>query len=183
MATNNKQKGRPPRFKTPEELRAAVDAYFESCKGRPAFDDNGNPILTRTGAAKMIGETPPTMAGLNRALGFTNRHGIAQQGRRGAEFANVAKYARLRVENYNEMRLYDPDGYKGAAYVLKLCFGWEAVKEPPAPPDVRIIEAPPADDATPAAGDPAADAGATGADTDTGAGMLPAHALHVDLLN
>ena len=173
MATNSKKRGRPPRFKTPEELRAAVDVYFESCKGRLAFDKNGKPILTRTGAAKMIGATPPTMAGLNSALGFTDRHGMAQQGRRGAEFANVAKYARLRIENYNEMRLYD-DGYKGAAYILRLCFGLEAAKEPPAPPDVRVIVAPPADDATPAAGDPAAD---------TGAAILPAHSLHVDLLN
>ena len=165
----NKKMGRPPFYKTPEELQAAVDRYFESCKGTPVFGADGLPVTTRTGAQKMAGEIPPTISGLSLALGFKDRHTFTEQGKRSAAFLEVVNIARLRVEAHNEARLFDPASYRGAAFILQACFGWGKEKEPETPPAVavNVIEAPPADTAA-AADDPA---------------MLPAHGISIELLN
>jgi len=169
----NKKMGRPPFYKTPDELRAAVDLFFESCKGTPVYDADGLPVTTRTGAQKMAGEIPPTISGLSLALGFKDRHTFTEQGKRSAAFLEVVQYARLRVEAYTEARLYDPASYRGAAFMLQACFGWGKEKEPDALPAVavKVIEAPPAETAAAAA--PAADDPA----------MLPAHGISIELLN
>lgn len=165
----NKKMGRPPFYKTPEELRAAVDRFFESCEGTPVYDADGLPVMTRTGAQKMAGEIPPTISGLSLALGFRDRHTFTEQGKRSAAFMEVVQYARLRCEAYNEARLYDPETYRGAAFMLQACFGWGKEKEPPTLPAVavKVIDAPAAA-AAPAADDPA---------------MKPAHGISIELLN
>ena len=140
-----RNKGRPPLYKTPDALRAAVDRYFESCTGVPVYTPDGLPVLTRTGVQVMAGETPPTVAGLAYALGFHDRHTFTEQRKRGPAFLEVVQYARLRVEEYAERRLYDPVSFRGAAFVLQSCFGWERVKDPDTPPEVRLIVQPAAD--------------------------------------
>lgn len=152
----NSKMGRPPFYGTPEELQAAVNRYFESCKGTPVFDENGLPVMTRAGTQKMTGETPPTITGLSRFLGFKDRHCFTRQRVRGAAFSEVVAIARLRVEAYTEARLFDPDAYKGAAFMLRTCFGWGKEEEPPAAsPGVQVVIEAPAPDAdpAPAAGD------------------------------
>ncbi len=115
MAGN--QIGRPPLYKAPEDLRAAVEAYFTECEGVV--------VPTENGKCKTIGEIPPTISGLSYALGFKDRRSFTEQGKRGSAFMEVVRYARLRVEAYNEAKLYDPNSYRGARFVLRNCFGWE----------------------------------------------------------
>lgn len=172
-----RKRGHPPLYETPEALRAAVDRYFERCAGVPGVDAAGLPV--------MIGETPPTISGLSLALGFHNRQQFTRQRDRGAAFLDVVQYARLRVEEYAERRLYDPVSFRGAAFVLQSCFGWERVKDPDTPPEVRLIVQPAADpdgsgSALTVAGDPERGSSTPAASP---AGMLPAHMLTIEMMN
>ena len=72
---SKRNRGRPPKYKTPDALRAAVDRYFESCAGVPGTDADGLPV--------MIGEIPPTICGLSLALGFKDRRMFTEQRKRG----------------------------------------------------------------------------------------------------
>lgn len=166
MTENKRGRGRPPFYKTSDELRAAVDRYFESCHGEPIFDKNGMPILTRTGEQKIVNAIPPTISGLSIALGFQNRAQFTRQRRRGIDFAEVVQYARLRVEAFNEIKLFSGKTFRGASFVLQNCFGWKSQDETPAQwPDVNVIVRDPAD-----------------ADDSTEA-KTPIHVLNIDLLN
>lgn len=182
--SDNKKTGRPPFYKTPEELRAAVNRYFESCAGLPVYDADGLPVLTKDGEQVRAGETPPTMSGLSLALGFKDRHTFSEQAKRGAAFREVVQLARLRVENYAERRLYNPQSYRGAAFVLQACFGWQQKADTAAPPEVRIITAPAAadpDGSAQAGRDPDRDGSTPAADPE--AGQKPAHTVRIDMMN
>lgn len=132
-------RGRPPKYETAAELQAAVDAYFDSCQGHYRRDDSGGYVLDRSGRPILDGAAPLTMTGLQIALGFRSRQSLVDyRGRR--EFSDIIQRARLRVEQYAEERLFDRDGYAGAAWVLSTAFGWgrEAAEEKPLPV-VRIV--------------------------------------------
>lgn len=133
-----KKKGRPPLYETPEQLQAAVDEYFKQCEGIPLFDKYGYPVMKRSGRQIRKGETPPTLAGLSFFLGFKNRKQFTRQKNRSAAFRDVVSLARLRVECFWEEALYDHDSYRGAAFMLSLCFGWRH-KSAPQPVIVQII--------------------------------------------
>ena len=94
-----KGRGRPPVYKTPEALREKVDEYFATAQ-------------------------KPTISGLSLYLGYTNRLTFSRQRTRGPQFADIVAYALLRVERFNETQLYNRDGFRGAAFILKNCFGW-----------------------------------------------------------
>ena len=179
--------GRPALYQTPEQLRAAVDRYFESCAGVPVFTPDGLPVLTKTGAQKMAGEIPPTISGLSLALGFKDRHTFTEQRKRGAAFLEIVQYARLRCEAYTEARLYDPDSFRGAAFVLHSCFGWGRAADPAALPEVHVIVKPAADPdggsaLTVAAGqDPERGSGRPA--EDPAPGLKPAHTVRIDMMN
>lgn len=85
------------RYKTPEELQAAIDAYF-------------------------VNETRPTMSGLSRFLGFKKRDTLyAYKSRDG--FGDVVTDARLRIEQYYEENLMDKTRVIGSIFALKQ-LGW-----------------------------------------------------------
>ena len=132
------KKGRPPLYETPEQLQAAVDEYFNMCRGVPLYDKHGYPVMKRNGRQIRKGETPPTISGLSYYLGFKNRKQFTRQKKRSAGFRDVVSLARLRVENYWEESLYDMDSYRGAAFMLSMCFGWRH-KSAPRPVIVHII--------------------------------------------
>lgn len=115
---------RPLKYKTVAELDAAIEEYFESCKGEPALDDDGNAITDKHGKPIIIGAKPPTVTGLALALGFTTRQSLLNyQGRR--QFLDTITRAKSRCEEYAESRLYDRDGARGAEFSLKYNFRWE----------------------------------------------------------
>ena len=135
---------RPLKYKTVDELQAAIDDYFDSCAGRPLLDDKGQPVLlkglpvmldvtppTVTGLALallkglpvMLDVTPPTVTGLALALGFAGRQALLNyQGRK--QFKDAITRAKSRCEAYAEGRLFDRDGAHGAQFSLRCNFGW-----------------------------------------------------------
>lgn len=88
--------GRPPRFKTPEEMESMVDEYFELLN-----DD------------KFV----PTVNGLALFLGFTSRQSLINYGNK-PEFVDTVKRARTILENAWEQRLVGPNA-AGTIFWLK----------------------------------------------------------------
>lgn len=134
--------GRKRMFKTPEEMQAKIDAYFKDCEGTVLTDSDGNPVLNKFEEPIIVGAKPLTITGLTLALGFTSRQSLLNYQARGA-FGPILEAAKLRVENYAEMRLYDRDGCNGARFNLQNNFrAWDADKpqaEDKKTPAINII--------------------------------------------
>lgn len=114
---------RPLKYKTVEELQAAIDAYFEDCQGKPLVDDKGNAATDKYGEPVIVGAHPPTVTGLALALGFTNRQSLLNyQGKK--QFLDTITRAKSRCEAYAESRLFDRDGARGAQFSLEHNFKW-----------------------------------------------------------
>ena len=123
--------GRPPKYKSADEITGLIEAYFDGCAGEYRKDLDGNYIMDRHGRPVIIGRRPPTMSGLALALGFANRRSLtAYQGK--AEFRDVITIAKSRVEMYTEERLFDRDGAEGAKFSLRNNFKWGLNTEPEA---------------------------------------------------
>lgn len=117
-------------FKTPEEMQEKIDEYFEECEGHPLIDNDGHAVIDKFGDPVIIGRKPLTVTGLALALGFTNRQTLLNYQHRSKKFQEVVERAKLRIENYAEMRLYDKDGSNGAKFNLQNNFRhWNADKE------------------------------------------------------
>lgn len=112
-----------PKYSSAVEMQQIIDAYFEDCAGTLLTDKRGQPVLDRRGYPVIVGNRPPTVTGLAAALGFRTRKSLCDYRRKG-DFAQVITTARLRVENYAEMRLFDADGARGAMFTLGVNFGW-----------------------------------------------------------
>lgn len=124
-----KQVGRPPIYKTVNEIEEKIDAYFKECEGEILKDDNGKTVLNKFGNPVVINRKPPTVTGLALALGFTSRLDLLRyQGKE--EFCNTITRAKSMVEQYAEERLFDRDGSNGAQFSLRNNFkGWDADKK------------------------------------------------------
>ena len=116
--------GCPPMYKTPEEMQAKIDAYFNACMGEYITDDEGNLMTDKNGKPVKTKERPLTITGLALALGFTTRQALLNyEGK--PEFIDTIKRAKARVEQYAEERLFDRDGANGAKFNLSNNFkGW-----------------------------------------------------------
>ena len=116
--------GRPPKYKSKEEIEEKIEQYFKDCEGHPLTDDEGNPVYNKWGYPVIVDRKPPTVTGLALALGFTNRLSLLNyQGKK--EFVNTITRAKSRVEQYAEERLFDKDGTSGAQFSLRNNFkGW-----------------------------------------------------------
>lgn len=102
--------GRPPKYKTPEELADAIDWYFfEKC-----FDSCGNERLIHK---------PVTVSGLAYYLGFADRQSITDYQNKD-EFTFTIKRAKIRIENYLEEKL-SGNNVTGTIFNLKNNFGWK----------------------------------------------------------
>ena len=116
--------GRPPKYKTVEEIQEKIDEYFEKCKGK-VFELNGEPVMNKYGMPIIIDAEPPTVTGLALALGFTGRQALLNYQAK-EEFVDTITRAKARVEHYAEMRLFDKDGANGAKFSLANNFeGWK----------------------------------------------------------
>lgn len=114
-------------IETPEELQEKVDAYFSYCDGQPTRTKDGRVVVNQYGRIVYDRQPqPPSMAGLCLFCGFRGRNTFTNQKYRSPDFADVVARAQLRLENYCEIRLYDQDGYGGAAFKLIRCYGWDA---------------------------------------------------------
>jgi hypothetical protein len=96
--------GRPPKYKTPEEMQIAIDKYFLGCEAN---------------------NVPYTITGLAYALDMT-RDQLIKYERKDA-FTDTIKKAKLKVENGYELRLI-ASGRAGDIFALKQ-FGWSDKQE------------------------------------------------------
>ena len=120
----SENKGRPPMYKTPEEMQNAIDKYFEECKGEYITDEEGNLLTDKHGYPVKTKERPLTITGLALALGFTTRQSLLNYEGDPA-FLDTIKKAKAKVEQYAEERLFDKDGVNGAKFNLSNNFkGW-----------------------------------------------------------
>jgi hypothetical protein len=109
--------GQPAYFKTPEEMRAKVDEYFEHIKGeRETRVSEGGSI-----EVWIRNPEPATITGLALFLGFESRQSIYDYAEKG-EFSYIIKSARLRVECEYEKKL-SGDKPVGSIFALKN-MGW-----------------------------------------------------------
>lgn len=82
MATK-KVVGRPPKYKSKEEIEEKIEEYFKECEGEILKDDEGKPIFNKFGSPVVINQRPPTVTGLALALGFSTRLSLLNyQGKR-----------------------------------------------------------------------------------------------------
>jgi hypothetical protein len=110
-ATKSKA-GRPAKYKTAEELQAAIDAYFEKPDKRVVFLKDGMPV-----------EIPViTITGLVLRLGFVNRASFYDL-EADPRFSNTIKTARTRIEYEYEKMLQTGVASASAIFALKN-FGW-----------------------------------------------------------
>ena len=117
-------------------MQNAIDKYFESLKGGPIYDEDGDFVTDKKGTPIIMPDKPPTTAGLCRALGFNSRQTLVNY-RRDGEFADIVDDAMLRIEEYTEMRLFDKDGANGAKFSLANNFKW---RDKPTVDNSDIIE-------------------------------------------
>ena len=116
--------GRPPMYKSKEEIQEKIDAYFKECEGKPLLDKEGNPMIDKSGMPIMYGVRPYTITGLALALGFTSRQALLNYQAK-EEFFDTITRAKAIVERYAEERLYDKEGSNGAKFSLSNNFeGW-----------------------------------------------------------
>ena len=125
MASKETKVGRPPKYKSAEEIQKMIDKYFKECEGKPLLDDEGNVLTDKHGNPVMLGMKPPTVTGLALALGFNSRQALLNyQGKE--EFNDTITRAKAYVECYAEERLFDKDGANGAKFSLANNFdGWK----------------------------------------------------------
>jgi hypothetical protein len=65
----------------------------------------------------VLGQTPYTITGLSLPLGFTSRQSLLNyQGKK--EFMDAITRAKLRVEEYANIRTFDKEGVQGAKFTL-----------------------------------------------------------------
>ena len=129
--------GRPPTYKTVEEMEKAIDDYFEWCKGQPLIID-GEVLYDKIGQPIMLGVHPPTVTGLALALGFNSRQALLNYQAKD-EFHDTITRAKAFVERYAEERLFDKDGANGAKFSLANNFeGWKEKQQVDMNSDVNI---------------------------------------------
>lgn len=97
--------GRPPKFKSIEEMEALIQAFFDDCASKSHKDANG-----------VYHEYPITITGLALALG-TTRKTLLDYEQKG-EFSDTVKQAKTVVENFAERRLFGTSP-TGAIFALK----------------------------------------------------------------
>ena len=119
MAYKRNPVGRPPKYKSVEEIQGKIDAYFTACKGHPLMNpDTGEPFQDKYGLPIIVDAKPPTVSGLALALGFSCRRDLnAYQGKK--EFCTTITRAKAQCEAYAEERLFDRDGTNGAQFSLR----------------------------------------------------------------
>lgn len=147
-----KSPGRPPKWKTVEELQTLIDRYFLSCLSpvmetvkNPEYDpekdavaNDGVPKYIERQKTNAIGDLvytqhePYTITGLGLAVGasrdtllnYENELLVSFDEDLRKEFACAIKEAKQRVENYLEKYMHNGKNQTTAIFIAKNNFGW-----------------------------------------------------------
>lgn len=119
--TKEKKKriGRPPKYKTPEQMQKAIDAYFKDCPDQAEVFVGGE--------IGVITVPSPTITGLALYLGFCDRFSMYEYEQR-PEFTDTIKNARARMVNIYEQNVTHGKNPSGAIFMLKN-FGYSDKQE------------------------------------------------------
>lgn len=112
--------GRPPLYKTPEEMQVIIDEYFQWCDDRAVkiWDD------AKKSEIMISSPAPYTMSGLARRLGMSRQTLIDYKNK--DEFVDAIKKARDRVEEDIEIRMNEKHTFTpGLIFNAKNNFGWK----------------------------------------------------------
>jgi len=112
--------GRPPKYKTAEEMQVVIDDYFHSV----TIIDNGETV------------SRPTMAGLALALDLDRRTLLTYSKK--DDFHPTVKRAKQRVEEELEKALYGT-GVAGVIFNLKNNFEWKDKQEVEQSGQIKVI--------------------------------------------
>lgn len=124
------KRGHPPIYKSADEMQIKIDEYFESRKGEPLTNADGELQFSKFGEMIYVRPSrPPTITGLALYLGFAGRQALINYQNRSQDFKDTILRAKSRVEEYAEERLYDRDGQRGAEFNLRVNFGWRIETE------------------------------------------------------
>ena len=124
-----KTTGRPPKYKSKEEMQEKIDQYFKECEGELLKDKDGEFVFDKNGFPIIVGKRPLTMTGLALALGFSSRQSLLNYKAK-KEFLDTITRARARVEQYTEECLFDKNTANGAKFSLSNNFdGWSEKQE------------------------------------------------------
>lgn len=116
--------GRPPKYKTPEEMQDIIDLYFLACRAHRADDAI---ILEVLGERELlivndIEDVVPTISGLAYTLGMSTE--AFRNYEQKDNFLATVKKAKQRVEMSLEQRLAG-NAVTGSIFSLKNNFGWK----------------------------------------------------------
>lgn len=120
--------GKPLKYKTVEELQAAIDAYFADCDPHPVDytyirRDSENPDGILTVEKRMSEQKPYTMSGLAYSLNM-DRRTLLDYSKRDKYLPTIEK-AKRKVEVYVESLMLKSNGVvAGVIFNAKNNFGW-----------------------------------------------------------
>jgi hypothetical protein len=114
-----KKMGRPLKFKTPEELQAKIDAYFDSCF-EPILNKDNEIVRDDQGKAILRQTTPFTITGLAVFLDV-DRVSLLDYSER-VDFSHIIARAKAKCENFAEKMLFNRDSARGAQFVLNTSY-------------------------------------------------------------
>ena len=120
--------GRPPKYKTVEELQKLIDRYFRSCWTQK-LDMFGAPIFIKDSKGKktdkkvVVQSRPYTIVGLAIAIGTTRETLLDYEKK--DEFSDTIKRAKQMCHGYAEESLYMGKNPTGAIFNLKNNYGWK----------------------------------------------------------
>ncbi len=121
--------GRPLKFKTVEELQAAIDRYFAECDPHVVektivIQEKGRVVEKIT--KYVTSQKPYTITGLALALDTTRETLLDYEDR--AEFSDTIKKAKLRIHEFAETSLWSGQA-AGVIFNLKNNWGWKDKSE------------------------------------------------------
>ncbi len=111
--------GRPPAFKSANELSKRINAYFDAETGCfPIKDKDTGEFLHDKHGKIMFEVMPPTVSGLALFLGFCDRQSLYDYKSR-PEFSCIIKKAVLQIERFHEGRCATDGKPVGSIFWLK----------------------------------------------------------------
>ncbi len=131
-------KGKSKRkFETGAEAQAVIDEYFKECEGRLMRDGDGKPVFYK-GNPMYENRTVPSVAGLNRALGYSTRYGVRDYIRGHADkekgdpdsVYETFRRALLVIEEKTVAAGFTKEGFQGAKMQLVNYCSYKSAGEP-----------------------------------------------------
>ena len=86
-----------------------IEEYFEQCRGEPREGKNGETVY--------VNGRPPTLTGLALAMGFSSK-GELMELRKSPKWKELIDKALLKIENFNEEKLFEKDFARSAIFNL-----------------------------------------------------------------